>query len=139
MKTTTAELLEELQNIKDIQSFFNAHEKDFLKINPVDYLNSLLNSKNVTVADIIKKSNSGEYLYKVFSGERKASRDVIISIAFGLSMSVDELQLLLRISKFAVLDSRDKRDSIIIYSLSHNLSSMETNNLLYENNAVTLF
>lgn len=139
MKTTTEDLLKELQNVKDIQVFFNAHEKDFLEINPVDYLNDFLNLKNKTVADIIKKSGSGEYLYKVFNGERKPSRDIIISIAFGLSMSVDELQLLLRISKFAVLDSRDKRDSIIIYSLSHNLSTVETNNLLYENNIVTLF
>lgn len=115
------------------------HEKDFHKINPVDYLNELICTKKVSIADVIKKSGSGEYLYKVFNGERKPSRDIIISIAFGLSLSVEELQLLLRISKFTILDVRDKRDSIIIYAISHKLSSYEANNLLYEKNILTLF
>lgn len=86
----------------------------------------------------IKNSGVGEYLYKVFNGERNPSRDILIATAFGMKISLDEAQLLLRISKFAILDSRDKRDSVIIFGLTHGLSVFQTDDILEEQNLITL-
>jgi len=138
MQTITQELLDGLKNATDIKAFLETYEKDFLSETPVSYLNYMISSKNTSLAKVAKASNVGEYVYKVFSGERKASRDVLISVSLGLGISFEETQLLLRISKFAILDSRDKRDSIIIYGLINALSVCDTNDLLAENNILAL-
>ena len=138
MKTTTNDLIEELKNTVDINAFFTKHEQDFSNRTTVDYLNELIGIKNLTISKIAKNSGIGDYLYKVFSGDRNPSRDVLIAVSFGMSLSLDETQLLLRIAKFAILDSRDKRDGIIIYSIIHRMSIFETDDLLNENNFTTL-
>ena len=138
MKTITEDLLNELKNTSDLQSFFDTHEKDFLTGTTVSYLNELMSVKNTTVSSIAKNSGVGEYLYKIFNGERKPSRDILISVAFGMKLSFNETQLLLRISKFAILDARDKRDSIIIYGLTHGFTILQTDDILNEKDLVTL-
>lgn len=138
MQTITQKLLEGLKNAEDIKIFLDLHKQEFLSQTLTDYLNELMNDKNITVAKIAKNSGIGEYVYKIFSGERRATRDVLISVAFGMKLSVEEIQLLLRIAKFAILDSREKRDSVIIYALSHNMSVFECDDLLNENNLITL-
>ena len=138
MQTITQKLLEGLKNADDIKTFLDLHEQEFLSQTLTDYLNELMTDKNTTVAKIAKNSGIGEYVYKIFSGERRATRDVLISVAFGMELSIEEIQLLLRIAKFAVLDSREKRDSVIIYALAHKMTVFECDDLLNENNLITL-
>lgn len=138
MQTITQKLLEGLKNADDIKTFLDLHEQEFLSQTLTDYLNELMTDKNITVAKIAKNSGIGEYIYKIFSGERRATRDVLVSVAFGMKLSIEETQLLLRIAKFAVLDSRERRDSVIIYALSHDMTVFECDDLLNENNLITL-
>ena len=138
MQTITQKLLEGLKNADDIKTFLDLHEQEFLSQTLTDYLNELMTDKNITVAKIAKNSGIGEYVYKIFSGERRATRDVLVSVAFGMKLSIEETQLLLRIAKFAVLDSRERRDSMIIYALSHDMTVFECDDLLNENNLITL-
>ena len=138
MQTITQKLLEGLKNADDIKTFLDLHEQEFLSQTLTDYLNELMTDKNITVAKIAKNSGIGEYVYKIFSGERRAIRDVLVSVAFGMKLSIEETQLLLRIAKFAVLDSRERRDSVIIYALSHDMTVFECDDLLNENNLITL-
>lgn len=138
MQTITQKLLEGLKNADDIKTFLDLHEQEFLSQTLTDYLNELMTDKNITVAKIAKNSGIGEYVYKIFSGERRATRDVLVSVAFGMKLSIEETQLLLRIAKFAVLDSRERRDSVIIYALSHDMTVFECDDLLNENNLITL-
>lgn len=138
MQTITQKLLEGLKNADDIKTFLDLHEQEFLSQTLTDYLNELMTDKNITVAKIAKNSGIGEYVYKIFSGERRATRDVLISVAFGMELSIEETQLLLRIAKFAVLDSRERRDTVIIYAISHNMTVFECDDLLNENNLITL-
>lgn len=138
MKTITQELLDGLKNANDIKAFLDSHEQDFLSQSLVDCLNELMTEKNMTVAQVAKNSGIGEYVYKIFNGERKSKRDTLIAISFGMSLTFEETQLLLRIAKFAVLDSRDRRDGIIIYALTHNLNIFECDDLLNNDNLITL-
>ena len=138
MQTITQKLLEGLKNADDIKTFLDLHEQEFLSQTLTDYLNELMTDKNITVAKIAKNSGIGEYVYKIFSGERRATRDVLVSVAFGMKLSIEETQLLLRIAKFAVLDSRERLDSVIIYALSHDMTVFECDDLLNENNLITL-
>ena len=138
MKTITDELLKELKNASDIESFFKSHENEFINETSSSYLNRMLELKGISVSNVSKDSGIGEYVYKIFRGERTPSRDVLISISFSMKLSLEETQLLLRISKFAVLDSRNKRDSVIIYGLTHNLTVFETDDILEEQDIITI-
>lgn len=138
MASITDDLLKKLKNSKNIQAFFDENEDKFIKETPLSFLNHIINTKNMTVAQVAKISGSTEYVYKVFNGTRKPSRNIIIAIAFGVELSFEETQLLLRISKQAILDSRDKRDSIIIYGLMNRLSIYEVDDLLYKNDLITI-
>lgn len=138
MQSVTAELLNELKNASDIESFFKANEGKFINETTVGYLNELIKIRDMNISTIARDSGAGEYVYKIFKGDRNPSRDVLISIAFGMELSLEETQLLLRISKFAILDSRDKRDSIIIYGLSHGLTVFQTDDMLDSKDLVTL-
>ena len=44
----------------------------------IDYLNELMSEKNITVAQVAKNSGIGEYVYKIFNGERNAKRDTLL-------------------------------------------------------------
>ena len=52
MKTITQELLDGLKNADDIKAFLDLHEQDFLSQSLIDYLNELMNEKNITVASM---------------------------------------------------------------------------------------
>ena len=76
------------------------------------------------------------YAYEIMSGKstKNISRDKVIMICFGLKLTVDEAQQLLKKSGYAPLYARDTRDSIIIYSLEHNISIVNTDIKLSEYN-----
>lgn len=80
MGVDTGELLNKISKAKDIHKFISDYEAEFMEMQPLDFLNDVLALKNLSVADISKKSGQGEYGYKVFRGERKPSRDVVIAI-----------------------------------------------------------
>lgn len=132
MSIDTKELLNKLSKADDIHKFITENESEFLNLSFVDFLNETAYQKELSIADISKKSGQGEYVYKVFRGERKPSRNVVISIAIGMKLCFEETQLLLRISKLATLDPRDKRDSIIIYAINEGQGIDKLNDLLFE-------
>ena len=134
----TKQLLNQLSKAKDIHKFIEEYEQEFLNLSPFDFMNEMLAKKGVSPAEIAKKSGQGEYVYKVFRGERHPSRDVVLAIAVGMGLGIEETQLLLRISKLASLDPRDKRDSIILYSIKEKHKIEQLNDLLYELNEQTL-
>ena len=138
MQTITEDLLKELRNAKDINGFLNQHENEFIKETPVSFLNYMIKSKNTTVSKVANSSGVGEYVYKILNNTRKPSRNVLIAVALGMELSLEEVQLLLRISKFAILDSRDKRDSVIIYGFINHLSVFEVDDLLARNDFITI-
>ena len=138
MSIDTKELLNRLKQAPDIRAFFDEYQNEFLSLRPLDYLTELLRQKDMSLAQVVNQSGQGEYVYKVFRGERRPSRDVVLSIAFGMQLCVGETQLLLRISKLAVLDPRDKRDSVILYSLKERHTVAQANDLLYEMHEQTL-
>ena len=63
---------------------------------------------------------------------RKPARDKLIALGFGMSLSVDEMQKVLKVSESPVLYVRNKRDSIILFGLDKHVSVGEMNELLYE-------
>ena len=134
MNIETQELLNRLETEDDIALFFKENEGEFLTIDLRELLNELVAHKELKLSDIVRKSGQGDYVYKVFNGDRKPSRDILIGIAIGMNLTFKETQFVLRITKQAALDPRDKRDSILIYSINTGLEYPKVNDLLSEMN-----
>ena len=134
----TRELLNDLCQTRDIKAFMEENMDEFRTVTVADLLNELSVQRDMSVAQVAKASGCGDYVYKVFHGERKASRDVILAVAVGMGLTVKETGVLLRVARQAALDPRDKRDSIILYGLKENLDVCNLNDLLYEMQEKTL-
>ena len=134
MNIETQELLNRLETEDDIALFFKENEGEFLTIDLRELLNELVAHTELNQSDIVRKSGQGDYVYKVFNGDRKPSRDILIGIAIGMNLTFKETQFVLRIAKQAALDPRDKRDSILIYSINTGLEYPKVNDLLSEMN-----
>lgn len=132
LKKSTEELLNLIQKASDIEYYIKENESEMLSLSLDVYLSKLLEEKNLKIADVMAKSEQGDYIYKVFKNQRKASRDILISIAIGMELDINQTQKLLRISKNARLDPREKRDSVIIYAITNNIPVCELNEILYD-------
>ncbi|MDL2298773.1 hypothetical protein LJC40_06475 [Synergistaceae bacterium OttesenSCG-928-D05] len=132
MKKLTQELLNEIAAAKEMGVYLDENENELINETTQSYLTKLIEEKQLKVADVVQKSAQGDYVYKVFQGARKPSRDILIAIAFGMSLGLEETQRLLRIAGVARLDPRNRRDSVVIYAVSKNLRIEDLNDILYD-------
>ena len=102
-------------------------------------LTRLYETKDLTKAELARRSGISEvYLHQLFSGRRFPSRSRLLCLCFGLGATVDEAQSLLQQARHAPLYSRDRRDAIIIFALSHHMTLFEANDKLFTENLDTL-
>lgn len=132
MKKSTDELLNNIKNTLSIQDYIKENKSEYLNISADEYLMKLLREKGLKISLISISSCLGDYVYKVFNGNRKPNRDVYIAIGIAMKLNYNEMQLLLRLAKYLMLDPRDRRDSIFLYAISKNLTVMETNDILFD-------
>lgn len=138
MNKSTSELLEILKK-SSLEAYLKENSGDLIENPLCDYLASLIDEKNLNKAEVIKKSNiQTNYAYQIFSGTRIPSRDKLIALCFGLDLTLDEAQTLLKYAGFAQLYPKNKRDSIIISSLKNHTSVIKCNILLEEYHLSTI-
>lgn len=98
-----------------------------------EYLEYMLVEKGLEKAMVIKESDiQRNYGYQIFSGIKQPGRNKLIALALAMGLTLEETQRGLSIAKEGKLYSKDKRDSIIIYSINKKQTVLETNNLLFE-------
>ena len=130
---TTDELNHEIKSSTDIEDYLKNNSKHLIVHSLTEHLKSLLSDKGLTRAAVVRDClMSRAYVYQIFSGKKTPSRDKIIALAFGLHLSENEVQTLLKISGNRALYARDERDSIILFSFMHNKTIFGTNNLLFD-------
>jgi len=138
MQKSTQELMHRLKRADNIQEFLDENEKELLQETIHGFLIGLLTEKGIRVAEVAYRSGQGDYVYKVFQGKRKASRDILLAIAIGMKLTIHETQLLLRIAQTAQLDPRNRRDSVLIYALNNGMTIETINNILFDVEEATL-
>lgn len=134
MKTkTTEELKHEIKAATDIEDYLKSNQENLIKSNLAAHLETLLTQKGISKADVVRDSQLGRtYVYQIFSGEKNPSRDKLIALTFGLHLSEEEAQALLKASKTRELYARDERDAIILFAIQRNMSLFEVNELLFD-------
>lgn len=131
MKPTSAELGNQLKNVLNIKSYLEKNEEYMLGHTLSEHLHMLLQEKGLKRSDVVAGSHLDKaYAYQIFSGDRKPSCDKLIAIAFGLCLSEEETQRMLKLSGNRELYVRDKRDALILFSIQRKKNIFDTNFLL---------
>lgn len=136
---TTDELNHEIKAATDIEDYLSENKEHMLSHCLSDHLNMLLSQKGMSKADVVRGSLLDRaYVYQIFSGEKTPSRDKLIAIAFGLCLSDEETQKMLKLSGNRELYSRDKRDTLILFSIQRKKTIFDTNELLFSHSLPVL-
>lgn len=141
-KKTTTELLHILSSVRtpsELQQYTDALTKEHISCSFSEYMNQKLSEKQLSLADLIRASQiQRNYGYQILNGTRTPSRDKVLALYLALSLDLAETQRALTCAQTGSLYSKNKRDSVLIFALSKNLSVIETNELLYELNEPVL-
>ena len=132
-KRITREFYDEIAESRDLKSFINDNEDNFIHISLPEYLDLLLASKEKTKKEMISSAGiEKSYLYQIFNGRRTPSRDKLLRIALALKLALDDTQRLLIVAEKPILYPSRKRDAAIMYSLIKGYSLDKTQISLYD-------
>ena len=134
MKTT-----DELKTSDDILVYLEKNSSEMQVDSLPEYLKDWLDRKQLTKADVVRRSNLNRaYVYQIFLGRKFPSRDKVIALAFGLGLDAEEVQTLLKQAGYRELYPRDPRDALLIYAFSQGQGILEANELLFDHNIEVL-
>lgn len=135
----TDTLQQELMSTNNLDRFLTENNASFRDVPLQEAIQRIFDEKGMSKAQLAKQSGISEvYLHQLFSGRRFPSRSRLLCLCFGLGATVDEAQSLLQQARHAPLYSRDRRDAIIIFALSHHMTLFEANDKLFTENLDTL-
>ena len=130
---TTEQLNHEIKEAGNIQDFLVSNQNNILTTSLSEHLRTLLFERNLQKKDIIHNSLLDRvYVYQIFAGRKFPSRNKLIALAFGMRLSVEETQKLLKISGNRELYAMYHREAISLFALHHNMTISDANELLYE-------
>ncbi len=128
-----------MRKARDIDEYLDENQEYMLNQSLREHLNALLVQKGLLVADVARESQlDRKYVYQIFDGKKRPSRDKLIAIAFGLGLDEDETQRMLKVSGNKELYVRNKRDAVILFALQRKKTLMETNDLLDDHGMTAL-
>ena len=135
----TDTLQQELMSTNNLDRFLTENDASFRDVPLQEAIQRIFDEKGMSKAQLAKQSGISEvYLHQLFSGRRFPSRSRLLCLCFGLGATVDEAQSLLQQARHAPLYSRDRRDAIVIFALSHHMTLFEVNDKLFTENLDTL-
>lgn len=130
---STDELLNEIKSTKNILDYMEYNQEEMHLNTLAEALDAWTAKKDLSTADVIKKSNlNSSYVYQIFRGKKYTSRDKVIALAFGLALSADETQKLLKQAGYRELYPRDKRDALLLYAINQKMNIIDANEVLYD-------
>ncbi len=126
----TEELLQELLASPDPLRFADKHRIG--KRNLPEYLQQLLDEKGLVRSAVVREAGINEtFGYQIFMGQRNASRDKILQLAFAMGLTLTESNRLLQAAGVNELYCKNRRDAIIIFCLDKGYSLQKTDEELY--------
>ena len=133
MKKSTDESLKSLRSKHDIEDFFKENASELIFESLSDMIVFYMKSKNLKKSEVVRRSMLGNYAYNIINGDRKnPERDKLIMLCFGLTLTADEANRLLKMSSNGELYVRNPRDLVLIYALDRRKSVLDANTMLEE-------
>lgn len=132
---STDDLVNEITKSENILDFLAENHIEMNTGGLPQYLEEWIQKKNVSKADVVRRSNLNRaYVYQIFLGRKYPSRDKVIALAFGLRLNAEETQKLLKQAGYRELYPRDPRDAMLLYAFCQKMSIINANQMLYESN-----
>lgn len=127
----TEDLLCELLESGDPASFLKEHDLSNRSLS--DYLQDLLAIHKRERVEVIRAAEINEtYGYQLFAGQRKnPSRNILLQLAFGMGVSLQEANRLLKTAGLSPLYCKSRRDAIIIFCLNRGCTLQTVNEELF--------
>lgn len=117
-KVNTNTLMKRLFKAADLDTYLDGNESQLHVPTFGALLEEYCARRRMLPAQVIELSQiERTYGYQLFNGTRRPSRDKVLQLAFGLGLSVEETQQLLRSAGMSPLYPRLKRDAVILYGL----------------------
>lgn len=139
IKRPTDEMMENLLKSNNIEEYIKENREAFIDLTVSQFLSEYIKSRKLTKSHVIKNAEISEIFgFQVLSGTRNPSRNTLLSLCIAMEMTLDDVQTTLKISQFAPLYPKSKRDSIIILGITNKKNVCEINNELYDNGEETL-
>lgn len=134
----TEELLERLLSAERPEAYLD--EGLTIERDLPDYLRELLAEKGLRRSDVVRASGiNGTFVYDVFAGKSRLSRDNALMLAFGLGCDLRETQRLLRLDGVSELWPKVRRDAILIWCVERGYTRSQADDELYRLGEKTLF
>lgn len=135
----TTDLEQELAVCAQVGQYLDENAGQMLEGTVAEYLLRLLDERGLKRTDVIGASGLNDiYAHQIFSGKRTPSRDKLLCLCFGMKLTSDETQTLLKQCGYPTLYAKKRRDSIILHALFHKSSLMQCNEELYNIGEVLL-
>lgn len=139
MIQSTEELKNEITNCDTLENWSTDKKDSIDEVTLADYLKRMLEIHKISKMDVITNSQlDTTYAYQIFQGKKHPSRNILLKLAFGFSLTVNETNHLLYYGNVGGLYPRVKRDAYIMFALHHNYTVIQANEYLYEHNEKTL-
>lgn len=133
----TEELLERLLASSSPEAYLD--ERLTIDRQLKDYLHELLGEKGLRRSAVVRASGlNGTFVYDVFAGKSRLSRDNAIMLSFGMGCDLREAQRLLRLDGVSELWPKVRRDAILIWCVEHGLTRSEADDELWRLGEKTL-
>ncbi|RDB68074.1 XRE family transcriptional regulator [Eggerthella sinensis] len=133
----TDELLSELLNAPNPLAFVEENRIGARGMS--EYLQYLLDEHGLLRADVVREAGLNEtFGYQIFMGQRGASRNKVLQLAFAMHLSLKEADRLLQAAGANGLYCKNRRDAIIIFCLDHGYGLQKTDEELYRFNEDTI-
>ncbi|MGN0034621.1 MAG: helix-turn-helix domain-containing protein [Coriobacteriales bacterium] len=133
----TEELLGELIEAPDLNAYLDENEPSSRSLS--DYLQQLLEETGMRQADVVRVAGINEtFGYQIFKGQRGASRDKVLQLAFALRLDLRRTNRLLQAAGANGLYCKNRRDAILIFAVEHGYDLQKTNEELYRFGEATL-
>jgi hypothetical protein len=134
------ELLKKIQNATSITEALRLVEREGHATTLKDMLVRTMDVCQYTPQDLSRSIDvERSTLYRLISGERLTTRNVLLRIALVLSLSLDETQALLCSGQRAELYPAVKRDALLIFCITHKLTMEQTEAMLLRKGFSSLF
>ena len=128
-----------IESEDELKEYITSTISDSINIDFVNYLNHLINERDLGKANVIKLADIDRtYGYQILSGKKYASRDKVLRLCIAANFTLEETNRLLSLGSYPRLYSKDSRDSILIFCINKGLSTVKTDLLLDKYNEAPL-
>lgn len=129
----TDSLLLELKHTAQIEDYLSANRADLRPERFTDAINRLFLAQGRSKSEVARAAGVSDiYLYQIFSGQRRPSRDRLVCICLGMRLGEEDTQQLLRCCGHSPLYAREPRDAILLHGILRGKTVQELNRLLLD-------